>query len=313
MKAQTGELQPDYAAICQDYAAIRQDYAAIRQDLQEIIRMLGGRGHNQDGQHWDLREEEEGERGDERHEVQPSGERRVVLPVFKGFDLMGWIARAETVLETQGRDLTHCRCKWHALLSDYYRFKRSAAAGGKLSPNFDYKLFEAVKRVVRACEERGMADPESDTEAGNDARDTTVEIGSKRKGQRSKFRHRIQKPKLEQRHEDNHEEEREEKPFFSWVKREKVQHKVVSVEENNNKSSTEGVAEQAMSGVEIVKVVDVATENQEEKRGLAVHVTPAKGRELLEVLKDIEVHFLTAYDAGKEVIILLEVNRIREE
>ncbi|WVZ16906.1 hypothetical protein V8G54_009888, partial [Vigna mungo] len=158
-----------------------------------------------------------------------------------------------------------------------------------------------------------MADPESDTEAGNDARDTIVEIGSKRKGQWSKFRHWIQKPKLEQRQEDSHEEEREEKPFFSWVKREEVEHKVVSVKENNNKSSTEGVAEQAMSGVETVKVVDVATENQEEQRGLTVHVTPAEGRELLEVLKDIEDHFPTAYDAGKEVIILLEVNRIQEE
>ncbi|XP_047160384.1 uncharacterized protein LOC124830654 [Vigna umbellata] len=102
MTVQTGELRSDYTAICQDYAAIRQDYSAIRQDLQEIIRMFGGRGHNQDDQHWDRRKEEEGERGDERHEVQPSGERRVDLPVFEGFDAMGWIARAETVFETQG-------------------------------------------------------------------------------------------------------------------------------------------------------------------------------------------------------------------
>ncbi|KOM52530.1 hypothetical protein LR48_Vigan09g118900 [Vigna angularis] len=50
MKAQTRELQPDYAAIRQDYAAIRQNYAAIRQDLQEIMRMMGVRAHNNDEQ-----------------------------------------------------------------------------------------------------------------------------------------------------------------------------------------------------------------------------------------------------------------------
>ncbi|WVZ24652.1 hypothetical protein V8G54_003196 [Vigna mungo] len=122
----------------------------------------------------------------------------------------------------------------NALLSDYDRFKRTTTAGGKLSPNFDYQLFAAVERVVMAHEERGMASPEGDTEAGNDALDaTTMEIGSKRKGQRSKFRHRFQKPK----------------------------------------SKSEGVAEQAISGIETVKVVDVGT--------------PAKERELLEALKDI--------------------------
>ncbi|WVZ11106.1 hypothetical protein V8G54_015636 [Vigna mungo] len=130
--------------------------------------------------------------------------------------------------------LTQCRRKWHALLSDYDRFKRTTTIGGKLSPNFDYQLFAAVEHVLRAREERGMADPESDTEAGNDALDTaTMEIGSKREGERSKFRHRIQKPK----------------------------------------SKSEGVAEQVMSGIETVRVVDVAT--------------LAKERELLEALKDI--------------------------
>ncbi|KOM48409.1 hypothetical protein LR48_Vigan07g211300 [Vigna angularis] len=118
------------------------------------------------------------------------------------------IAQNCMALDVQ-RNLAQCRRKWHALLSDYDRFKGTVTAGGKLPPNFDYELFEAVERVIRAREERGMADPESDTEAGNEARDATVEIGSKRKGQRSKFRHRIQKPKLEQRHEDSHEEEHE--------------------------------------------------------------------------------------------------------
>ncbi|WVY95965.1 hypothetical protein V8G54_028116 [Vigna mungo] len=63
---------------------------AISQDLQEIIRMLGGRGHNQDDQNWDRREEEEGERGDGHHEVQHNGKKRVDLPVFEGFDPMGF-------------------------------------------------------------------------------------------------------------------------------------------------------------------------------------------------------------------------------
>ncbi|ESW14798.1 hypothetical protein PHAVU_007G018200 [Phaseolus vulgaris] len=94
------------------------------------------------------------------------------------------------------------------------------------------------------------------------------------------------------------------------VEREEVEHKVVSVEENNNKSNNEGVAEQVMSGVETMKVVDVATENQGEQRGLAVLDTPAEGRELLEALKDIEDHFLRAYDSGKDVTRMLEANRI---
>ncbi|XP_047148125.1 protein ALTERED PHOSPHATE STARVATION RESPONSE 1-like isoform X1 [Vigna umbellata] len=96
------------------------------------------------------------------------------------------------------------------------------------------------------------------------------------------------------------------------LERKEVEHKVVSVEENNNinKSNSEGVAEQAISGVETVKVVDVATENQGEQRGLAVLDTPAEGRELLEALKDIEDHFLRAYDSGKDVTRMLEANRI---
>jgi len=43
---------------------------------------------------------------------------------------------------------------------------------------------------------------------------------------------------------------------------------------------------------------------------LAVLDTPAEGRELLEALKDIEDHFLRAYDSGKEVTRMLEANRI---
>ncbi|KHN22557.1 hypothetical protein glysoja_045031 [Glycine soja] len=53
-----------------------------------------------------------------------------------------------------------------------------------------------------------MVDPGSDDEDGNEARDATVEIGSKRKRQRSKSRCQVQKPKKfhEQRPEDSYEE-----------------------------------------------------------------------------------------------------------
>ncbi|KAK7293694.1 hypothetical protein RJT34_16567 [Clitoria ternatea] len=102
------------------------------------------------------------------------------------------------------RNLGQCRRKWHALLSQY----DTVRDGGNhlaLPPNFDPELFKAVDRVVKARQERGEGDPESDSEAGNEARDATVEIGSKRKRQRSKSeRHQVQKPKkcLEQSHEE---------------------------------------------------------------------------------------------------------------
>ncbi|XP_020211126.1 nitrate regulatory gene2 protein [Cajanus cajan] len=89
------------------------------------------------------------------------------------------------------------------------------------------------------------------------------------------------------------------------VEREEVVQKVVSVEENNNEGD-----EKVVSSVETMKVVDVATENQGEQRGLAVLDTPAEGRELLEALKDIEDHFLRAYDSGKDVTRMLEANKI---
>ncbi|TKY58250.1 zinc finger and SCAN domain-containing protein 20 [Spatholobus suberectus] len=113
------------------------------------------------------------------------------------------IAENCATLDVQ-RNLAQCRRKWRALLSDYDTLR----GGTALPPSFDRELFEAIDRVVKAREQRGVVDPESDNEAGNEARDATVEIGSKRKGQPSKSRHRIQKPKkfLEQRPEDSHEE-----------------------------------------------------------------------------------------------------------
>lgn len=62
-------------------------------------------------------------------------------------------------------------------------------------------------------------------------------------------------------------------------------------------------------GVEVVRSVDVVG-NGEEQKGLTVIDTPVKGRELLEALRDIEDHFIRAFDSGKDVSRMLEANRV---
>ncbi|XP_018731188.2 protein ROLLING AND ERECT LEAF 2-like [Eucalyptus grandis] len=47
-----------------------------------------------------------------------------------------------------------------------------------------------------------------------------------------------------------------------------------------------------------------------EHKGLTVIDMPEKARELLEALKDIEDHFIRAYDSGKDVSRMLEANRV---
>ncbi|PNX68095.1 hypothetical protein L195_g055982, partial [Trifolium pratense] len=93
------------------------------------------------------------------------------------------------------------------------------------------------------------------------------------------------------------------------MERGEIEHKVaVSVEE---KSNNEGGGQVVNNGVEAAaKEVDVANENVGEQKGLAVLDTPAEGRELLEALKDIEDHFIRAYESGKNVTKMLEANRI---
>ncbi|KAL7156392.1 hypothetical protein ABFS83_02G006200 [Erythranthe nasuta] len=49
---------------------------------------------------------------------------------------------------------------------------------------------------------------------------------------------------------------------------------------------------------------------QPQQKGLTVIDTPVRGRELLEALKDIEDHFIRAYDSGKDVSRMLECNRV---
>lgn len=74
------------------------------------------------------------------------------------------------------RSLPQCRRKWRALLNDYDGARGERRA---LPPGFEREVFEAVERVVRAREERGLVDPESDDEEdGNDEHDATVEIGT---------------------------------------------------------------------------------------------------------------------------------------
>ncbi|MED6198937.1 hypothetical protein PIB30_071380 [Stylosanthes scabra] len=111
-----------------------------------------------------------------------------------------------------GRNMGQCRRKWHSLLSDYQKIraweeeeskkkKKNNARGScsywslkgdrvrklRLPENFDQDLYRAVDGVVRAREERGEVQVESDNEESrNEVLDVTVEIGSKRKRQRSK-------------------------------------------------------------------------------------------------------------------------------
>ncbi|XP_050231642.1 protein ALTERED PHOSPHATE STARVATION RESPONSE 1-like [Mercurialis annua] len=47
-----------------------------------------------------------------------------------------------------------------------------------------------------------------------------------------------------------------------------------------------------------------------EQKGLTVMDGAEKGRELLDALKDIEDHFIRAYDSGKDVSTMLEANRV---
>nr|DAD41710.1 TPA_asm: hypothetical protein HUJ06_016033 [Nelumbo nucifera] len=64
------------------------------------------------------------------------------------------------------------------------------------------------------------------------------------------------------------------------------------------------------SGAEVVDVVGSANLNGGEQKGLTVIDTPERGRELLEALKDVEDHFIRAYDSGKDVSRMLEANRV---
>ncbi|XAR59856.1 hypothetical protein NMG60_11015844 [Bertholletia excelsa] len=61
--------------------------------------------------------------------------------------------------------------------------------------------------------------------------------------------------------------------------------------------------------VEVVSADDGAGVSQGDQKGITVIDSPVEGRELLEALRDIEDHFIRAYDSGKDVSRMLEVNR----
>ncbi|GKV23974.1 hypothetical protein SLEP1_g33639 [Rubroshorea leprosula] len=84
----------------------------------------------------------------------------------------------------------------------------------------------------------------------------------------------------------------------------KEEKKVVFVEEHGDERH-----EECEVGLE--KVVDGGNMSQGEQKGFSVMESPEKGRELLEALKDIEDHFVRAYDSGKDVSRMLEANMVQ--
>lgn len=56
----------------------------------------------------------------------------------------------------------------------------------------------------------------------------------------------------------------------------------------------------------VTKRGNIVDGNQEEQKSLKVMDTPVDGRELLEALKDVEDHFIRAYDSGLDVSRMLE-------
>ncbi|KAG8364426.1 hypothetical protein BUALT_Bualt19G0127500 [Buddleja alternifolia] len=85
----------------------------------------------------------------------------------------------------------------------------------------------------------------------------------------------------------------------------------VKVEEEI-KTGVENEIKENNGVVEVVKEVECADVSQrEQQKELTVIDTPLRGRELLEALKDIEDHFIRAYDSGKDVSRMLECNRVQ--
>ncbi|PRQ47321.1 hypothetical protein RchiOBHm_Chr2g0098421 [Rosa chinensis] len=68
------------------------------------------------------------------------------------------------------------------------------------------------------------------------------------------------------------------------------------------------VGHEEESGIEAVSDADVS---QEEQKSLSVIDTPKEGRELLDALRDVEDHFMKAYDSGLDVSRMLETNMVQ--
>ncbi|CAA2992791.1 Hypothetical predicted protein [Olea europaea subsp. europaea] len=83
------------------------------------------------------------------------------------------------------------------------------------------------------------------------------------------------------------------------------QRKVVESEEKHDFEHEETEIEAVVGGG-----ASVSQAAEQLQKGLTVFDTPVRGRELLEALKDIEDHFVRAYDSGKDVSRMLECNRV---
>lgn len=92
--------------------------------------------------------------------------------------------------------------------------------------------------------------------------------------------------------------------------RDDYEEKVVTLEENNEGVVVEnGNGNNVETGNNVLNVVN-ESESHVDPKGLTVLDTQEEGRELLDALKDIEDHFIRAYDSGKDVSRMLEANRI---
>ncbi|CAL9150616.1 unnamed protein product [Musa hybrid cultivar] len=101
-------------------------------------------------------------------------------------------------------------------------------------------------------------------------------------------------PELEEAEEEEEEEDNEAKDG--------------TVVDDKEKMVALGVGETPESGGGRM-VVQGSDAGQEQE--LAVLETPEKGRELLQALRDVEDHFIRAYNAGKEVSRMLEANMVQ--
>ncbi|KAI3842802.1 hypothetical protein MKW92_030983 [Papaver armeniacum] len=96
------------------------------------------------------------------------------------------------------------------------------------------------------------------------------------------------------------------------LEEEGVEKRVMIVENDNDEDDDdddENVDED--NGIEVMKVVGGTNVSRGgDQKGLTVIDTPVRGRELLEALRDVADHFIRAYDNGKDVSKMLEVNRV---
>ncbi|KAL6222230.1 hypothetical protein ACLB2K_005622 [Fragaria x ananassa] len=82
---------------------------------------------------------------------------------------------------------------------------------------------------------------------------------------------------------------------------------VISEEKVGDLSNCDVGDEEESGGV----AVSDGNGNQEGERSLRVIDTPKEGRELLEALRDVEDHFMKAYDSGLDVSRMLETNMVQ--